>query len=120
MRQQGFGLLSFVLLAAVVAFTLVVGFAGVMTRREANELPVKQQAYLQQAVAQVKTNWRANAYTLDSPGAGATATADDVLRMAKLQRRYGMSVELSNVQVLAAENLSYRTVVLYLKALLIE
>ena len=116
MRQQGFGLLAFVMLISVIALTLVTAYAGIMTRREANELPSKQAAYLEQATKQIEDLWRLKAYSLDETGSGNTVTASDVLTAAGVQSRYGVHAALSNVLIDSQDSLPYRVLVLYLSA----
>ncbi len=113
-RQQGFGLLAFVLVTAVVAFTFIVGFAGVMVRKEANALAGRQQAYVQDALDRVSRLWELNAYQLDAPGAANTVTAEKILQSAGVTLKHGAQVALSNVMV--TDGLTHRSVVLYLPA----
>ncbi len=114
MRQQGFGLLAFVMLSAIVAFTMVVGYAGVMTRREANALPAKQDRYVQESVESLRDAWRSNALTWDAFSVGNTTTVQDVLGRAGVQLKYGAQAVLSNVVKVDAEGIAYRSVLLYL------
>lgn len=112
MRQRGFGLLAFVMLTAIVAFTLVVGYAGVMTRKEANRLPARQAAYLEEAATQVEKAWVSHAYAIDSPSASNTTTAEQVLSVAGVTAQYGLQVALSDVRVL--NGVAHRSLVLFL------
>lgn len=114
MRQQGFGLLAFVMLSAIVAFTMVVGYAGVMTRREANALPAKQERYVRDSVEAIREAWRSNALTWDAFSLGNTTTAQDILKASGVQLRYGAQVVLSNVVKVDAEGIAFRSVLFYL------
>jgi hypothetical protein len=111
-KQQGFGLLVFVLLLAAIAFFVVVAYAGILTRQVANELPRKKQEALLQAMEQVRGYWRANAINLDAPG--STLTAQALVDNAGLSLRYGMQAEVSNL--LSKNGTTYRKVLLYSQA----
>ncbi len=113
-RERGFGLLAFVLLTAIVAFTLVVGYAGVMTRKEASRVPARQEAYLRQVALQVEQAWRASAYVYDAPGPSNSLTAEQVLTAAGVVPQYGLQAALSNVRV--SDGIAYRSLVVYLPA----
>lgn len=111
-RQRGFGLLAFVMLTAIVAFTLVVGYAGVMTRKEANRLPARQAAYLETAVAQISKAWAVHAYAIDAPGASNTTTAEQILQVASVTPQYGLQAALSDVRI--TNGVAHRSLVVYL------
>lgn len=114
MRQQGFGLLSFVVITSVVSLTLVLGYAGLLTRKVANELFSSQQKYAEQVALQIEELWPQYAGQLDSPVLGASVTAEDLLRTAGVSLQSGARVALSDVLSLPAEGLTYRAVVVYL------
>lgn len=115
-RQQGFGLLIFVTLTAMVTLALLAGFSGLLTQQAANALKATQQKYLKEVLTSVETVWDQNAAALDSPGPGNTTTAADVLRLAGVSPRQGAKLVLSNVMVSAADNVAFRYVAYYLPA----
>lgn len=115
-RQRGFGLLSFVLVTAALAFSLVVGYAAVLTRQEANGLADKREAFLTQQLELLESYWRANAYAIDRTGLGNTTTAEELFKAARLTNQYGLALALSDVRVQASEDIAYRVAVLYLPA----
>lgn len=114
MRQQGFGLLSFVVITSVVALTLVLGYAGVLTRKVANELLTSQQQYAEEVARQIEAMWPQYAGQLDSPVQGASITADDLLRTAGVTLRPMARVVLSDVLTVPGEGLTYRAVAVYM------
>jgi uncharacterized protein YceK len=86
LRQQGFGLLAFAMLLAIIAFSLVVGYAGVLTRTEANQYSAKRGKYLDETVHALTEKWSASqAYALDNPT--SSITGDTVLETLLLDRK---------------------------------
>lgn len=112
LRQQGFGLLIFVIIVATIAFGLVVGYSSVLTRQTANQVPARDEAYLTAAMAQAAASWREAAFWLDELSPSNAFTVDDLLKNANVQLQYGAQAALSDV--LMAEGVSYRTLVIYM------
>lgn len=110
-RQQGFGLLVFVIATAIVAFTIVVGYAGNLTRKQLVELVPRQNKQLDISLQLVEKMWLQNAYYLDY--AAGTRTIDEVLQLAAVDQRGGMLGALSDVMTIPAEGIAYRALVLY-------
>ncbi|KWU17834.1 hypothetical protein [Burkholderia cenocepacia] len=111
-RQQGFGLLVFVLIATTIALSLVLGYSGLLTRQEALARPAKIQAYLSDARSQILSFYARNLSQIDSASVGSV-TATDLLSGANVNVRYGMQAALSN-PLAGDSGLSYRRMVLYL------
>lgn len=116
LRQQGFGLLSFLVVTVVVVLTLVLGYSGILTRKAANDLRSNQIAYLQESADRIESMWTQFAGQLDRVGGGSSVTAADVTRLAGINLRHGAQVALSDVLTIPAEGVSYRVVALYLPA----
>lgn len=112
-QQQGFGLLVFVIVIAIVAFSLVLGYSSIMVRQQHNSLAASQKAYLAESVALVAKAWRFSAYAIDHTGANAT-TAQDVLTLSGARMRYGVRAVLSRPLIDMTSNTSYRNFVMYL------
>jgi hypothetical protein len=113
-RQQGFGLLMFVLVLGIIAFTLVLGYSGTLSRQQTNTLEQSQKQYVADSMAQVSRMWKTNALALDNTSGSNTVTAQEVLRLSSVQLRYGASVALSRVLLDPMSNSAYRVFALYL------
>lgn len=112
-RQQGFGLLILVIATGIVAFSIVVGYSGMMTRKEVNDLPVRRAQRVDEAIAALDRMWPQRAYQLDDTSAANAAATQDVLDLAGIQLRGGAQAELSKVQTIASEGIAWRAVVVY-------
>lgn len=115
-RQQGFGLLTFVILTAMVVLAMVSGYSGLLTQQAANALVATQQKYLLDMSATLDTVWDQHAAMLDDPSPSNTVTAAQVLQLAGISPRHGATLVLSNVMVSAADNVAFRYAALYLPA----
>lgn len=111
-KQRGFGLLAFVMLSGVLAFSLVVGYAGVLTRTEAANIIQKKADYLEQVEAQLESYWRQNAGSLDRLGLGNALAEDALVSQAGISLRYGLRLAISDVLTVPGEPVSYRKVLL--------
>lgn len=114
-RQQGFGLLAFVIITATIAFSIVIGYAGVLTKSHANQLRQAQRTYLSEAREQVLEFYRENALTLDDATAAGALSADQLLDASNVRRRYAVQAAISNPLFLAGGQ-SYRKVALWIPA----
>ena len=112
-RQQGFGLLVFVLIATTIALSLVLGYSGLLTRQEALARPAKLQAYLSDARSQILSFYARNLSQIDSPSLGSGINAADLLAGSNISVRYGMQAVLSNPLV-GDSGLYYRRMVMYM------
>lgn len=111
-RQQGFGLLAFVLVTAVVAFSLVVGYSGTMVRQHYNSLQARNEAWLKVQEEAIRGLWREEAFRIDQASASNPYTAEDILKAASVSLQWGAQAQLS--RVLTEGDFSYRVLVLYL------
>ncbi|KWT98306.1 MULTISPECIES: hypothetical protein [unclassified Variovorax] len=111
-RQEGFGLLVFVLMASVVALSIVLGYSGLLTREEANRRPAKMQALLEQYKTQVMGLYQQHATELDNPSAGNGVTFGDIFAGANIPVRHGLSGAMSNL-LPGESGLLYRRIVLF-------
>lgn len=112
-RQQGFGLLVFVIATAIVAFSIVIGYSGILARAQANQLVANQQKYLESARTAVLAFYERNAYAIDEQSMSNTTTIAQILAGANVPVRYDLQAALSKVLV-SPEGLSYRVVALWL------
>lgn len=112
-RQQGFGLLAFVILSAMLAFSLVVGYSGVLTRTQANQLLSNQQKYLASAKSNIAAFYARNAFQLDKSSMSNPVSIEDVLAGANVHGRSGMQAELSRV-LQAPDGTNYRVIALWM------
>lgn len=112
-RQQGFGLLSFVVISAIVAFTLVVGYSANMTRKQVLDLLPRQNSHLDASMQLIEQMWAQRAYELDYASPSNDRNVDEVLQWSGVHRRGGMLAAMSSVMSLPAEGIAYRSVVLY-------
>ena len=113
MRQQGFGLLIFVLLTGIIAFSLVVGYAGLMTREQANGLKGGRATYLQETVAQLEALWRLNAFQLDEASPSNALDGEQLLTMAGVTKKGGIEALVSPILRVPGESTVYRNVVIF-------
>lgn len=114
-RQQGFGLLSFVYLTAIISLSLVVGYSGLLARKVSNELLSTQNKYTAEVVQQLEDAWPQFASRLDSPDTAISGVpVQDVLRVSGIVLSPRARAEMSAVQVVPGEGLTYRNVVVYL------
>jgi len=112
-RQQGFGLLVFVVISSIVALSIVVGYSGILARSQANQLISNQQRYLNSAKTSVMSFYERNAYAIDERSMSNTTTIAQILAGANVPVRYGLQAQLSNV-LTSPEGLPYRAVALWL------
>lgn len=112
-RQQGFGLLVFVIITSVIAFSLVIGYSGVLTRSQANKLESAQKAYLEETQTQLLSLYARNAYFIDQVSMSNTATVEQLLTGANVRMRYGLQAALSRV-LTSTDGLPYRVVAIWL------
>jgi hypothetical protein len=119
-RQQGFGLLSFVIVTTVVALSLVLGYAGILTRKVANELAESEKAYVKDVSNRIAAMYPQYAGRLDSSSGSNISSIADVLRLSGVTLRPIAAAAISNVFTSPAwpqgEGLSYRNIVVYLPA----
>lgn len=114
-RQQGFGLLSFVYLTSIIALSLVVGYSGLLARKVSNELLDRQSRYASEVVAQLEAAWPQFAARLDSPDTSiSNVPLADVLRVSGITLAPRAQAEMSSVLLLPGEGLTYRNIVVYL------
>jgi hypothetical protein len=111
-RQQGFGLFAFVLVTAAVAFTLVVGYASLLTRKAANTLLKDQGTFVTRQIADIEKAWPAQAVRLDAPG--SALTEQDLAQYVGYSAKYGSQLVMSDVLTKNDEGLTYRNVLLYI------
>lgn len=114
-RQQGFGLLVFVIATAIVAFSIVLGYSGILARAQANQLVANQEKYLASAKTAVLAFYERNAYAIDEQSMSNTTTIAQILAGANVPVRYDLQAALSRVLV-SPEGVSYRAVALWLPA----
>jgi hypothetical protein len=115
LRQQGFGLLSFVVVTTVVALSIVLGYAGILTRKVANELAETEMAYLKDVSARIEAVYPQYAGRLDDASGANTSSVSDVLRLSGVTLRPIATAVMSNVFVSPApESLAYRNIVVFL------
>lgn len=112
-RQQGFGLLVFVIMTAVVAFSIVIGYSGILARTQGNQLVANQQRYLNDAKAAVLTFYEQHAFSIDEQSMSNTTTIAQIISGANVPTRYVMQSALSNI-LTSPEGLRYRAVALWL------
>lgn len=111
-RQQGFGLLAFVLATAVVAFSLVVGYSGTMVRQHYNSLQARNEAWLKEQEEAIRGLWREEAFRIDQASASNPYTVEDILKASSVTLRWNAEARLS--KVLTEGDFSYRVLVLYM------
>jgi len=116
LRQQGFGLLSFVAVTAFIALSLVVGYSGLLTRKVANELELRQEAKVGEVVSRLEAMWLQHAGQLHLPSSVLTVTPQTLTEAAGMVLPAGVQMTVSDVLPAAAEGLVYRNVVVYLPA----
>jgi hypothetical protein len=109
-NQKGFGLFAIVILTSALTLSLIVGYAGVLTRQEANGILGKNQRFADEAVVSIERAWPLFAARFDDPSMSNGTTAIDILKVSKVQLRGPSSVYLSNIVTRPAEGLSYRSV----------
>jgi type II secretory pathway pseudopilin PulG len=112
-RQQGFGLLVFIIVTTVVALAIVLGYSGIMARAQSNQLVNNQQKYLAAARTSVQAFYERNAYTIDEQSMSNPTTIAQILAGAGVPVRYDLQAALSRVLV-SPEGLPYRAVALWL------
>jgi len=112
-RQQGFGLLVFVIATAIVAFSIVIGYSGILARAQANQLVANQEKYLAAAKTSVLAFYERNAYAIDEQSMSNTTTIAEILAGANVPVRYDLQAALSKVLV-SPEGHAYRAVALWL------
>lgn len=112
-RQQGFGLLAFVMAAAVVAFSLVIGYSGLMVRQHHNDLQERNEALLAEYERGVRELWREKAHLIDqaSETESNNYTAEDILSAAGVSLRGLAEAHLSDV--FKEGDFSYRVMVIF-------
>jgi hypothetical protein len=117
-RSGGFALLAFVLAVSVAALGIVLGYASLLTREQADALPATQQAYLEELARRVEHIYRERATT----GVGTTmqlqqwrafGEGEDVLALVESSPRW--DVQATVTEPLAdAHGAPYQRVVLWL------
>lgn len=108
-RQQGFGVFATVMLTSVLCLSLIVGYAGVLTRQEANGILGRNQTFANETVANVERAWPRFAAQFDDNSISNVTEAADVLRVARVQMRGPATAYLSKVVALPAEGIAYRS-----------
>lgn len=117
-RQQGAGLLFFVVMMTVIALSFVLGYSGVMARQQATSSERAHREYVAQSLLKIEQAWRLNAYAYDSPASQSSLTVDSVLSNAGVLPRFGMEAVLSGPLVDPATNLTYKVLAIYLPRIL--
>ena len=112
--QRGAGLLFFVVALGIVAFSFVLGYAGILSRKQANSLVSDRSAYLRQVVERVAMVWPQHAMEYDDATSAVPLSAQSVVQEAGIESRYGVQFAVSNVLIDAGSGLAYRTFVAYL------
>jgi hypothetical protein len=112
-RQQGFGLLVFVIITAIVSLSIVLGYSGILTRSQANQLARNQQRYLAEAKNAVLAFYEPHAFAIDQQSMSNTTTIEEILAGANVPVRFGMQAALSKV-LASPEGVPYRAVALWL------
>lgn len=111
-RQQGFGLLVFVLIMAVVSFSLVLAYSGQMITLRATQQAELEEIHLKEVSARLEALWRQSAGVLDDPSVTNTVKVEDVLQAAQVQPAYRLKAVLSDVMI--SGDIAYRAVLLYI------
>lgn len=111
--QQGFGLLIFVIVTAVIAFSLVVGYTGVLTKSQANRLQATQSDYLSEVRTQVMAFYQRKAFALDQQSMSNPVSVNDLLAGALVRKRFGLQAALSDVLSLP-DGVRYRRIAVWL------
>jgi type II secretory pathway pseudopilin PulG len=116
--QHGFALLAFVLALTVVAFSLVLGYSGTLTRRQTEALPTAQRTYLdglQQALQQVYWLRATTAASGDVAQWRAFAPDEDVLALTHTAARWDVRAAVSE-PLADAMGAPYQRIALWLPA----
>lgn len=112
-QQGGFGLLAFVIITAVFAFSFVVGYSGVLTRDQANQLETQQNRYLADARDSILAFYERHAFKLDQKSLSNPASVEEVLKGANVRARFAMTATMSQV-LLASDGTAYRAFALWM------
>jgi type II secretory pathway pseudopilin PulG len=96
-RQQGFGLLVFVIIVSVMSLSLILGYSGLMTRQQANQRNQKLQSYLRDSQQQIESYYAAHAGELDSTVTPVVLDFATLLQLSNVQPRWGLQGAVSSV-----------------------
>ena len=114
LRQSGAAALIMVVAISVVAFTLIVGMATNFARQEALQLPIKQQAYLEELKAEGLAFYIKEATRLDSDLQWTSVSTEADLQTAiNFTPKWGVHSAISN-RLLGANGSVYRKIVFWL------
>lgn len=111
-RQQGFGLLAFVLATSIFALSLVFGYTGLWTKERQLFDAENKTAYVEGSVERVTAIYPSLSLRLDST-LGDGMTGETILDYAQVPRQWNLRLEKSRL-LLTPEGYGYRSFVFWL------
>lgn len=112
-REQGFGLLVFVMIITVLAFSLILGYSGVLAKKHANDVRSVQERHVAESAARLEAFYRLHAYELDQDSMASPVSAELLGRAAGITKAHQMELWLSSL-LRNPEGLTYRKVALWM------
>lgn len=98
-RQQGMIVFWAVIALAIVAFTIVLGYSTWMTKQEAELLPGRQRAYLEDLQRKLQDFYLKHAEEIDATSTGGPyRDPDNVMQLAGIQPKWGLQLAVSDRQ----------------------
>jgi hypothetical protein len=116
--RQGFALVGFAVVLAIVAFTVVLGYSVSAAKTASNNLRKNQQAYLSDVHTKLVAAYAANAATIDADTSWAGVSTDNeehtsaLLALAGVSSRWGLTVKMT--PPISRENIKYRVLAAWL------
>lgn len=111
-RQQGFGLLAFVLGTTIFAFSLIGGYSGIWTKeKQLNELTTKME-YVKRSSAQLAKVYPSLSLRLDS-SLGDGYTSEELIEYAQIPIQWNLKIVKSKL-LKTVEGYQYRAFAFYL------
>lgn len=111
-RQQGFGLLAFVMAASVFGMSLVFGYSGVWTKEHLSLSKHHKAEYMEEVLTQMEEKYRGVSFDMDSTR-GDPITNEEILNYLYVPKQWGLTVQKSNL-LKSEEGLTYRNYAFYL------
>lgn len=107
-NQKGFGLLIFIAIVGVIAFSIVLATSALFVKKSVLDAKAKQTAYLSDLKQDLTEYWHQNASILDKHDGGVIST-QTLVQSASLRLKHNVEINVSNI-LTSPEGISYRKV----------
>lgn len=111
-KESGFGLTVFVVIIAVIAFSIFLTTSAIYIKKHINEKTQKEQQYVSDLSNEIRAFWIKGGFAYDNIAVGAVTSAM-LLNSSGISVKYNANIDVSN-PILSPEGIVHRRVAIWL------